>query len=46
MAALIGAFAAVYLHESRKCNETEAKTSGPGIYVHFANVVNAHSPTR
>jgi hypothetical protein len=37
IAALIGAFAAVYVHESRKTNETGAKTSGPGIYVHFAN---------
>lgn len=33
IAALIGAFAAVYVHESRKTDEK----SGPGIYLHFAN---------
>jgi hypothetical protein len=33
IAALIGVFAVVYVHECRKTN----KTSGPGIYVHFAN---------
>lgn len=37
IAALIGAFAAVYVHETRKTDNTGTKTSGPGIYLHFAN---------
>jgi hypothetical protein len=37
IAALIGAAAAVYVHESRKPDKLDPETSGTGIYLHIQN---------